>query len=73
VTDHNSSDLEDMEILLLTVKELLDALSSQKNPTTSAVASISLGCTALTGTISPFSEDWSGRPVKIHLNADRRI
>ena len=46
-----------MEILLLTVEELLYALSNQKIATIGAVASISLGCMALAGTISPSNED----------------
>ena len=57
VTDPDSGDLEDMEILLFTVEELLEALSSQKIATIGAVASISLGCMALIGIINPSSED----------------
>ena len=57
VTDPDSGDLEEMEILLLTIEELLQALSSKKIAATGAVAAISLGYLALTGAINPSSED----------------
>ncbi|MQF95145.1 MAG: NUDIX hydrolase [SAR202 cluster bacterium] len=52
VGEPDNNDLEDMEILLLTVEELLTAITQGQIATTGAVAAISLGHMALSGTIS---------------------
>jgi len=53
VTEPESNDLEDMEILLLTVEELITALGDGTIATIGTVAAVSLGYMALSGTINP--------------------
>lgn len=53
VGEPESNDLEDMEILLLTVEELLAALGDGRIATIGTVAAVSLGYMALSGTINP--------------------